>query len=105
MEILLPLEFHYEGPTTMFDSEFEESESDNNITNFVPDYDSATKEVIYEPKTTKRARRERKRKSSDFHDDVSVETVSSAPLIVDNSDALDDESNEEKKKMIMITIN
>ena len=26
----------------MFDSEFEESESDDNITDFVPDHDSAT---------------------------------------------------------------
>ena len=40
--MLLPLEFHYYGgPPSMFDSEFEESESDNDITNFVPDDDSA----------------------------------------------------------------
>ena len=81
----------------MFDSEFEESESDDDITNFVPDYGSATEEVIDEPTTTKKARQKRKRKSSDFNDDVSVETVGYAPSIVDNSNDSDDESNEEEE--------
>ena len=81
----------------MFDLEFEESESDNDITDFVPDDDSATEEVIDEPTTTKKARQTIKRKGNDFDDDVSVETVGYAPSIVDNSDDSDDESNEEEE--------
>ena len=80
----------------MFDSEFEESESDDDITDFVPDDDSATEEVIDEPTTTKKARQKIKRKGNDFDDDVSVETVGYAPSIVDNSDDSDDESDEEE---------
>ena len=80
----------------MFDSEFEESESDDNITDFVPGDDSSTEEVINEPINTKKAMQNRKRKSSDLNDDVSVETVGYAPSIVDNSDDSDDESDEEE---------
>ena len=61
------------------------------------DDDSATEEVIDEPTTKKKARQKRKRKSSNFNDDVSVETVGYAPSIVDNSNDLDDESNEEEE--------
>ena len=60
----------------------------------MPDDDSTTEEVIDEPMTTKKARQKRKRKRSDFNDDISVETVGYAPSIVDNSDDLDDESDE-----------
>ena len=96
-DMLLPLEFHYGRPLTMFDLEFEESESDSNITDFVSDDDSATEEVIYEPTTKKKAKRKRKRKTSNFNDDVSVETVGSEPSIVDNSNDLDDESDKEEE--------
>ena len=40
--MLLPLEFYYGCPLMLFDSEFEESKSDEDITNFVSDDDSAT---------------------------------------------------------------
>merc|ERR1712032_194101 len=97
-EMLLPLKFRCGGPPTMFDSEFEESESDDDITDFVPDDDYATEEVIDEPTTTKKARQKIKRKISDFDDDISVETVGYAPSIVDNSDDSDDESDEEEEE-------
>ena len=83
----------------MFDLEFEESESDDDITDFVSDDDSTTEEVIDESTTTKKARQKRKRKSSDFYDHVSVETVVGyAPSIVDISDHSDDESKEEEEE-------
>ena len=62
--MLAPLEFQYEGPSLMFDSEFEESESDNDITNFEPDDDSATEEMIDEPTTKKKASWKRKGKEA-----------------------------------------
>ena len=54
----------------MFDLKFEELESDNDINDFVPDEDSAIEEVIDEPTAKKKARQKRKRKSSDFNDEV-----------------------------------
>ena len=97
-KMLQPLNFQYGGPSSMFDSDSEESESDNDITNFDPDDDSATEEEIDEPTTKKEAIWKRKRKRCDYNDDILVETVCSEPLIVDTSDDLDDESNEEEEE-------
>ena len=62
------------------------------------DDDYTTEEVIDEYTTTKKVRQNRKWKSSDFNDDLSVETVGYAPSIVDNSDDLDDESDKKKRR-------